>query len=280
MSPWRTPLLTVLAMIAFAANSLLCRLALKETSIDAATFTTLRLLAGAVALYLLVGRRRTSGPAQGGWISAVSLFVYAITFSFAYVSLSVATGALLAFGAVQAGMIFWGLRSGERLNLLQTAGLLLAIGGLVYLVLPGLESPPLLGSLLMFAAGIAWAVYSLRGRGVTEPAAATAANFLRATPLAVAVSVAALPWAHFDTRGALYAMLSGAVASGMGYIVWYSALPGLTATRASIVQLSVPVIAALSGVILLDEAVSLHLILSSLTILGGIALVVGTRKRT
>jgi drug/metabolite transporter (DMT)-like permease len=279
MAALRIPLLTVLAMVAFAANSILCRLALKNTEIDAATFTTIRLATGALALYLLVGLRRNRAPAQGGWMSAVALFAYAIAFSFAYVSLSAATGALLLFGAVQATMIFAGLRGGERLSLVQCAGLLLAIAGLTGLVLPGLSAPPILGSVLMVAAGIAWGIYSLRGRGVTDPASATAANFARAAPLALVASAATFPWAHYDGWGAALAVMSGVFASGMGYVIWYAALPGLTATRASAVQLSVPAIAATGGVLLLDETLSLRLVLASTAILGGIALVIADRTR-
>jgi drug/metabolite transporter (DMT)-like permease len=274
----RVAALTLLALTAFAANSLLCRAALQTTSMDAATFTTIRLVTGAMALAAVAGWRGGRAGTQGGWISAAALFAYAIAFSFAYTLLSAATGALLLFGAVQVTMIFAGWRSGERLNATQSAGVVLAVAGLISLLLPGLAAPPLVGSLLMIASGMAWGVYSLRGRSVTEPVAATAANFARATPLALATSVLAWPWAQFDAMGALLAAASGVIASGVGYIIWYTALPRLTATRAAIVQLSVPVIAAFGGVVLLDERISWRLILASVATLGGIALVVAGRR--
>jgi drug/metabolite transporter (DMT)-like permease len=275
----RIAVLTLLALAAFAANSLLCRAALKATNIDAATFTAIRLVSGAVVLAAVAAWRRRPVGAQGGWLSAAALFAYAIAFSFAYVTLSAATGALLLFGAVQVTMIVAGWRAGERLNLIQGAGVIVAVGGLVSLLLPGLTAPPLLGAVLMIASGMAWGVYSLRGRGVTEPVAATAANFVRAAPLAVVTSAFAWPWAEIDAAGAALATASGVIASGVGYIIWYAALPGLTATRAAIVQLSVPVIAAFGGVLLLDETVSSRLVLASIATLGGIALVI-TAKAT
>jgi drug/metabolite transporter (DMT)-like permease len=274
MSRSRVLLLTLIALIAFAANSILCRLAFERSDIDAASFTAIRLLAGALALWLIVALRRSAHGIGGSWPSATALFAYAAAFSFAYVSLPTGVGALLLFGAVQATMIFAGLRAGERLNGRQGTGLALALGGLGYLMLPGLAAPPLVGSLLMLAAGIAWGVYSLRGRGTADPLGATAGNFLRAAPLGIGLSVAALPWMQVDAAGAGYAVLSGALASGAGYAVWYAALRGLDATHAATVQLAVPVIAAAGGTLLLDEPITLRLALSSTAILGGIALVV------
>jgi drug/metabolite transporter (DMT)-like permease len=273
-------LLTALAMTAFAANSILCRLALKDTGIDAATFTTIRLASGAAALTLLVRARAQRDTAEGNWPSAVALFAYAAAFSFAYASLPAAIGALLLFGAVQATMIAAGLASGEALSVGQGAGLVLALAGLVGLLLPGLAPPPLVGALLMIGAGIAWGLYSLRGRRVADPSAATAGNFLRATCLALAASALTLPWAQYDARGAALAVASGVLASGLGYIVWYAALPGLRATDASVAQLSVPILTALGGIALLDETVSTRLVVASLATLGGIALVVLGRKRS
>jgi drug/metabolite transporter (DMT)-like permease len=272
-------LLTALAMTAFAANSILCRLALKDTGIDAATFTTIRLASGAAALTLLVRARAQRDTAEGNWPSAVALFAYAAAFSFAYASLPAATGALLLFGAVQATMIAAGLASGEALSVGQGAGLVLALAGLVGLLLPGLAPPPV-GALLMIGAGIAWGLYSLRGRRVADPSAATAGNFLRATCLALAASALTLPWAQYDARGAALAVASGVLASGLGYIVWYAALPGLRATEASVAQLSVPILTAFGGIALLDETVSTRLVVASLATLGGIALVVLGRKRS
>ena len=274
MSYARVVVLTSLAMIAFACNSLLCRVALKHTSIDAASFTTIRLISGAVMLWLVARMSRITQPCRGNWLSALALFVYAAGFSFAYVSLPASTGALLLFGAVQATMIGRGIWSGERLLKLQLVGLVLALVGLVGLVLPGLSAPPLFGSLLMLSAGVAWGVYSLRGKGACEPIESTAGNFLRAAPIAAALSILLRDGASLDSAGFLYAVSSGALASGIGYTIWYTALPALKATSAATVQLSVPVIAALGGIFFLGESVSLRLVLASLAILGGIALVI------
>ena len=303
-------------MIAFASNSLLCRAALKQTHIDAATFTFVRILSGAVGLSVILTIQRllrvegTASPTgeslatqvgfpltqsspngrggsfslreevgmrgSGNWISALALFVYAAGFSFAYVNLSAGTGALLLFGAVQATMIFWGLHKGERLDAIQITGLVVAMTGLVILVFPGLSAPPLIGSILMLAAGVAWGVYSLRGKGVQNPAGVTAGNFVRAVPFSVVVWIFFLPWAHVDPAGAGYAIISGVIASGLGYVIWYSALPGLKPASAATVQLSVPVLAATGGILLLGESITLRYVLASLAVLGGIALVVVT----
>lgn len=277
MLPARVLLLTGLAMLAFAGNSLLCRLALRDTQLDAASFTSLRLLAGAAVLCLLVSLRQGWSRA-GSWAGATALFVYAGGFSFAYLQLSAGTGALLLFGAVQLSMLLFGWWRGERLRPLQTAGLLLAVTGLGALLLPGASAPPLLAALLMLLAGAAWGAYSLLGRGISAPLAATADNFLRACPLGVALSLLMLPRLHWDAPGGLYAVLSGALTSGIGYAIWYSALPGLTAMQAASVQLSVPLLAALGGSLLLGEAISLRLLISSAAILGGIALVLRERR--
>ena len=280
MSYVRIIALTSLAMIAFAGNSLLCRLALKDTSIDAATFTTIRLTSGALMLWLVVRMSRATRTGGGNWLSAFALFVYAAGFSFAYVSLPAASGALLLFGAVQATMIGYGIWKGERLLRLQLVGLTLASGGLVGLMLPGLSAPPLYGSILMLAAGVAWGVYSLRGKGAGDPTKVTAGNFLRAVPIAAALSVVMLNAASLDHAGFWYAVSSGALASGIGYAIWYTALPALTATTAATVQLSVPVIAALGGIFFLGEPITLRLVLASVAILGGIALVILEKQQT
>ena len=272
-------MLTTVAMIAFAGNSLLCRAALKDTAIDPASFTTIRLVAGALALWVILRLHRGSLDGAGDWPSAVALFAYAAAFSFAYVDLTAATGALLLFGAVQATMIGYGLWSGERLRPLQWLGLSGAIGGLVGLLLPGLSAPPLMGAVLMLAAGIAWGVYSLRGRGAADPALATTGNFLRAAPLAAALGAIAWPWVSLDLSGAGYAVASGALASGAGYVIWYAALRGLRATSAATVQLSVPVITAMGGILLLGETLTLRLLVTSAAILGGVALVLAVRQR-
>ena len=281
----RTALLTALAMLAFAGNSLLCRMALKLTSLDAASFTTVRLVSGAVALCLLVrfrGGVETSSAkavvAYGNWGSALALFAYAALFSYAYVSMTAATGALLLFGAVQASMIAWGLAHGERLRPVQTVGFATALAGLAALMLPGFATPQWHIAVAMLGAGVAWGVYSLRGKttppGQTpDPLATTCGNFVRTVPMAIALSAATLPWMHLDRTGLALAVASGAVTSGLGYVVWYRALPALRATHAATVQLSVPVIAAVGGVVLLGEGFSLQLLVSSVAILGGIALV-------
>ncbi|HSV63158.1 MAG TPA: EamA family transporter, partial [Chthoniobacterales bacterium] len=217
MSRLRVLILTALAMIAFAGNSLLCRQALKQTSIDAATFTLVRIFSGALCLWIIVLIRKGSFAKAGSWPSALALFGYAALFSFAYLRLTAGTGALLLFGAVQATMIFWALKKGERLRVIQIAGLLLALGGLIALVFPGLSAPPLGAAVFMLGAGIAWGIYSLRGKGCGDPLRATAGNFLRAVPMALLLSVIALRSANFDGAGVCYAIVSGAFASGVGY---------------------------------------------------------------
>jgi drug/metabolite transporter (DMT)-like permease len=274
---WRLLVLTALTMTAFAANSILCRLALGLSRIDPASFTLIRLVSGAMTLWL-IARIRTGGNARpGNWRSAFSLFAYAATFSFAYVTLDAGTGALLLFGAVQATMILYGLARGERFAPAQTAGFLLALGGLVALLLPGVTAPPWTGALLMTGAGVAWGVYSLLGRGSTRPIETTADNFLRASAFAVLLSAVSLPLFQWDPRGVVFAVLSGAVASGIGYAIWYTVLPSLRATQAATVQLSVPALVAIAGVLLLDERLTLRLVLCSVAILGGIALVLHAR---
>jgi drug/metabolite transporter (DMT)-like permease len=284
----RTFVLTLLAMIAFASNSLLCRAALKQTNIDAATFTSARIFSGAAVLWLIMKIRiwlivdRTASPlvlerkGNGNWFSALALFAYAAGFSFAYTSLSAGTGALLLFGAVQATMILWGLHKGERLNTIQIVGFIVAVTGLVVLVFPGLSAPPLAGSILMLGAGVAWGVYSLRGKGEKNPASVTTGNFVRAVPFAAALSIIFVPWTHLNLAGIGYAVISGAVTSGLGYVIWYSVVPGLKAASAATVQLSVPVLAATGGILLLSEPITLRYVLASVAVLGGITLVVAT----
>ena len=294
---WRTALLTTVAMLAFAGNSLLCRIALKQTGIDAASFTSVRLVSGALVLALLVGWRGRGaagasgathatgavGPVRpwhaGDWLSAAALFVYAAGFSFAYLSLSAATGALLLFGVVQTTMIGWGLRQGERLQPLQWLGLAAASAGLVWLLLPGLAMPSVTAGALMACAGIAWAVYTLRGRrrGVGDATAVTAGNFLRAAPLALGLSALLWAQARWDGTGIVLALASGGLASGLGYAIWYTALRGLTATRAAIVQLSVPALATAGGALLLGEPLTPQVLGASVAVLGGVALVIVAR---
>jgi drug/metabolite transporter (DMT)-like permease len=274
----RLAVLTVSAMLAFAGNSLLCRLALRDTAIDATSFTAIRLASGALVLVLLLRLRGLRPAAGGSWPMALMLFAYAALFSFAYRDLTAATGALLLFGAVQLTMMGWGLWQGERLAGLRLAGLLVAIAGLVVLLLPGLAAPPPLAAALMLGAGIAWGVYSLLGKGAGDPTAATGGNFLRSVAFAAVLALAASGHETVDSMGVLYAVLSGAVTSGLGYVLWYAALPALSATAAATIQLSVPAIAALGGAVLLAEPVTARLLLASTAILGGIALTIRLKK--
>lgn len=270
----RVLLLAALAMLAFAGNSLLCRLALKGASIDAATFTTVRLVSGALVLGLIVRLRSGAFSKSGDWPSAVALFVYAGGFSYAYLQLTAATGALLLFGAVQLTMISFGLLRGERLKAMQWAGLGSACVGLLEMLLPGLASPPLSASLLMVCAGTAWGAYSLRGRGKGDPTAVTAGNFWRAGLLALLLGLGSLGTTHAELSGVLYALGSGAIASGLGYAIWYTAIRSLSPSTAASIQLTVPALAALGAVVFLGEPVTLRLGLTSLVILGGVALVI------
>jgi drug/metabolite transporter (DMT)-like permease len=274
----RTLLLTSVAMLAFAANSLLCRLALQQASIDPASFGSVRLVSGALVLAAIV--RLRSGPpavARTDWLAAAMLWAYVACFSFAYLTLAAGTGALILFGAVQLTMFGVGLHAGERFTPTAWVGLALALGGLVCLLSPGIAAPAPQGAALMAAAGIAWGVYSLRGRGAGDPVAATAGNFLRAAPLALALSLLFASTFKVSATGLALAIASGALTSGLGYVVWYAALPGLTALRAATVQLSVPPLTAAAGVLLLSEALSMRLVLASAAILGGIALVLFSR---
>lgn len=273
----RILLLTGLAMLAFAGNSVLCRLALKETGIDAASFTGIRLIAGGGMLYLLVAMRKGRYDGRGNWLSAFALLAYAACFSFAYISLPAASGALILFVSVQATMIGYGIAHGERLRPAQSIGLILALGGLIGLLLPGLSAPPLFGSLLMIISGAAWGVYSLRGKRAGDPLRVTTGNFLRAIPFAAALTLLTIGEATVDPAGFWYAVVSGALTSGIGYALWYTVVPALRASTAATVQLSVPVITALGGAIFLGEAITLRLVLASLAILGGIALVIARR---
>jgi drug/metabolite transporter (DMT)-like permease len=270
----RTALLTTLAMLAFAGNSLLCRLALRDTGIDAASFTAIRLASGALILAALLMMRGKRPAAGGSWTMAAMLFAYAVCFSFAYRDLTAATGALLLFGAVQLTMTGYGLWTGERIGGLRLIGLLLALGGLVWLLLPGLAAPPWLEAALMLAAGAAWGVYSLLGKGAGDPTVATGGNFLRSLPFAAVLMLAATTTGTVDPMGTFYAILSGAVTSGLGYVLWYAVLPMLRATSAATVQLSVPAIAALGGVVLLAEPITARLLVASVAVLGGIALTI------
>lgn len=278
MTPFRTSVLTATAMVAFAANSILTRAALDAEAIDAASFTLVRLGSGALMLTLLA-RRSAVHPGAGSWGSAFALFAYAALFSFAYLRLGAGLGALVLFGAVQATMIAWGVVQGERPRALEWAGIALALGGLAWLALPGSSGGSAGDVALMLLAGAAWGVYSLRGRSATQPLAATAQNFAKSTAFALVLQVAWLGQTHASARGLLLAVLSGTLASGLGYAIWYSALPGLRASQAAVVQLSVPVIAAVAAVLMLGESLGLRWLACACAILGGIALVLRSRSR-
>jgi drug/metabolite transporter (DMT)-like permease len=277
----RTVLLTTLALIAFAANSLLCRLALRGQAIDPATFSAIRIVSGALILGFLV--RWPSGappkPGASSWTSAGLLFLYAAPFSFAYLHLSAGTGALLLFASVQVTMVLAALVRGERPRPIQWVGLTVAIAGLVYLVLPGLAAPDPFSAALMLLAGIAWGLYSLRGRSTTAPLAQTAGNFARAMPMALVLCLVAWPVPSLKASGVLWAVLSGAIASGIGYALWYAALRHLTAMTAAIVQLAVPILAGAGGVLLLREVLTIRLAVAAVLVLGGISMAILGRPR-
>ncbi len=277
--------ITSFTLIAFAANSLLCRMALGGNLIDPVSFTTIRLVSGALILIPIskwsrwFSESRHEQATRGSWRAAFSLFAYAAAFSLAYISLDAGMGALILFGAVQVTMIAAALRSGESLGPAQWAGSITAIAGLIYLVSPGISAPDPLGAVLMAIAGVAWGVYSVRGKGVASPVLMTAGNFLRAAPMALVASLIAYSWAHWEPAGIFLALVSGTVTSGLGYVLWYRALRGLTTAQASVLQLLVPVIAAFGGVVLLSEDVSMRLVAASVLILGGVAVAVASRQR-
>jgi drug/metabolite transporter (DMT)-like permease len=278
MNKFQLAFYTVLTMIAFSGNSILCRLALKETSIDAASYTSIRLLSGAVMLSILLYLQRKPPLKQGTWKGATALFIYAVALSFAYRSINAGAGALILFGAVQLTMILVGFISGERMSSIQTMGFVGALIGVVLLVIPNTEAPSILDSILMVVSGIAWGIYSLIGRRQSEPITATAGNFLRAVLLTIIMSTFTLPWLQLDTKGIYYAILSGAVTSGMGYVLWYRILQHMSAITASTIQLTSPLLTAIGGVLLLGEAFTRNLLFASLLILGGIKLVLRSRK--
>lgn len=268
--------LTALAMIAFAANSLLCRLALKETAIDAASFTFIRIFSGCLMLVLIAGIRGRSlqAIASGSWPAAVALFIYMAGFSFAYHDLTAATGALLLFGAVQITMIGYGISQGEYVKGIQFIGLFMALAGLVSLLLPGFDTPGFMGTALMLLAGVSWGVYSLIGRKSVKPLMATTGNFLRAIPVSAVLLVFAPPAQKLTSEGLYLAVASGALASGLGYAIWYGVLPRLKSSVAASTQLSVPILAALAGSVFLNETLTTELMASSVLTLVGIAIVI------
>lgn len=267
---------TTLALIAFAANSVLCRLALGERAIDAVGFTSVRLLSGALVLLciFIFSDKKNGSSTKGSWSAACMLFTYAVTFSFAYLTLNTGTGALILFGSVQITMIIWSLFSGNRLLPIEWMGVIVAFSGIVYLVLPGVTAPSFIGFSLMTAAGIAWGLYTLKGRGSTNPLSDTSYNFLRSVPFVIVLGLPFLGNVHISREGIILAAISGGITSGIGYTLWYMALRGLSSTQAAVVQLSVPVIAGFGGVVFISEQISLRLTLSALLTLGGILMVI------
>ena len=277
----RATLLTGAAMLAFAGNSILCRLALRDGAIDPATFTSIRLVAGAATLIviLFILRRGNELRRHGSWASALMLFVYAGFFSYAYISLSAGTGALILFAFVQGTMIAIGLWSGDRPGAFEWLGWTVAAAGLVWLVLPGIEAPPAGGAILMATAGIAWGVYSIRGRSESDPLAATSTNFVLSIAFVILLTAFTLSDAQVSHTGVLLAVVSGALTSGIGYVIWYAALEHLSAIRAALVQLTVPAIAALGGVILLGEPLTARFVAASALILGGLGIALILKSR-
>lgn len=276
MTLMKTVSCTLFALIAFAGNSVLCRMALGDRTIDPSSFTVVRLLSGIVMLMIVLKftARTKRSFANGSWISAFMLFLYAIAFSFAYISLDTGTGALVLFGAVQMTMVFISFMRGNRMHISEWVGILIAVTGFVYLVLPSVTTPTFLGFVLMSAAGIAWGIYTLHGRTSMDPLRDTAFNFVRTTPFIIALVLLAIPSIHLSAEGVMLAVFAGGIASGIGYTVWYVALGGLSTTEAAVVQLSVPVIAAVGGLVFLSEAMTVRSVLAAVMILGGILTVV------
>lgn len=277
---FKTILLTVLALLAFAGNSVLCRLALNDNIIDAASFTSIRLFSGAIFLLLLISINVHKSPQKiinikaGSWLSALFLFIYAGAFSYAYISLDTGTGALILFGSVQVTMILSDIFKGKKLLLAEWLGLIIAFIGLVILLMPSASAPSLTGFLLMAISGIAWGFYTLAGRGSKTPLVDTTNNFLRTLPFIGLLMLLTLSNIELSNQGILLAIISGTVTSGLGYAIWYSALSGLTVKHAAIIQLSVPVIAAIGGVIFSNETINIELITSSFLVLGGVLTVI------
>ena len=274
--------LTMLALIAFAANSILCRLALYEGLMDAGSFTAVRLISGALILGLIVSFRKQQQhtlQSSGSWLAAGLLFIYAITFSYAYIALDIATGALILFAAGQITLILAALFLGSRLNFLEWLGLLLAFLGFIYLMLPSATTPSWHGFVLMSISGVAWGFYTLIGKTSNQPLADTTGNFMRSIPMVMLLLLFSFEYTHMNAQGLLYAVLSGAIASGLGYTVWYMVLEKLQTIHAAVVQLLVPVLAALGGVMLLSEPITMQFMVASIIILSGILLVVLQRNK-
>lgn len=275
-SLFKTITLTCLALIALSANSVLCRLALENDAIDASSFTVLRLLSGAIVLLIIISTTRNTAvtSSRGSWSASFMLFLYAITFSYAYISLDTGTGALILFGSVHITMILLSHISGTRLHITEWFGVIIAFAGFIYLILPGITTPSFIGFLLMTVAGIAWGIYTLKGHGSKSPLMDTAYNFFRTIPFVVLLAISTFNNINYTSEGILLALLSGGITSGIGYTIWYIVLGGLSSTQAAALQLTIPVIAAIGGVIFVSEAITFRLIISATMVLGGILIVV------
>lgn len=271
-----TVFLTGLALIAFAANSVLCRLALGNGTIDASSFTGIRLLSGAFTLFIIISLKGGSKEAssKGSWTAGLVLFLYAITFSYAYLSVDTGTGALILFGSVQITMIMLSLVSGTRLHLIEWSGVIIAFTGFIYLILPDITTPSVNGFILMTVSGISWGIYTLKGRSSKNPLMDTTYNFLRTIPFVALLAIFTMQNMNYSAEGIILALISGGITSGVGYTIWYIALGGLSSTQAAVLQLSVPVIAAIGGVLFVSEEVTTRLIISTVIVLSGILMVV------
>jgi len=278
----RTIFYTFMALIAFAANSVLCRKALGDNNIDASGFTIIRLLSGAIVLIIILSLSKTkkNTETKGSWYSGAMLFLYAVTFSYAYITLDTGTGALIAFGSVQITIILYSIFSGHKLHWMEALGTMIAFSGFVYLILPGVNSPPIKGFILMTIAGIGWGIYTLNGQGSKDPLKDTTYNFARTFPFLILLFLFTMKDISYSLEGILLAVISGAVTSGIGYTIWYIALRGLTNVQSAVVQLLVPVIAAFGGVVFVSEVITFRLSLASLLILGGILVVAVAKNYT
>jgi len=284
MTQLRIAIITLLSLCAFAANSLITRFALEKTTIDEASFIMIRIVSGALFLWLyLIFKKDSTAYKAGSWLAAIALFIYAVSFTYGYGLIAAGTGALILFGSVQITMTVAGYREGERLNTVQLTGFILALLGLVILMFPGIAAPSFIGATLMCISGIAWSIYTLQGRDASDPAKATAGNFIKAAPMAIMlwllINYIKVDSLHLANVGVIYALVSGIITSGIGYIIWYSVLPELKATQAAIVQLSVPLLVTIAGTLVLNETITLRIFFASIAILFGTGLVLKFKKR-
>lgn len=271
----RTFILTALALIAFAANSVLCKYALGNNAIDAFSFTNIRLLSGAIVLFLLlkINKNNSQASSKGSWISSAMLFIYALCFSYAYRTLDTGTGALILFGAVQITIILQSIISGNKLRLFEWIGILISFFGFIYLISPGVTAPSLIGFILMTISGVAWGIYTVKGQTSKNPLADTTYNFIKTLPFLIITYLIAMNNSYYSLQGILLAIVSGGITSGIGYTIWYMAIRKLTPVQTAVVQLLVPLIAAFGGVLFISEIISIRLVISSVLILGGVLII-------